>query len=223
MCHSPLICVLLALMLSRRQLTARGIYHHSTTNLQAVRVSAAPPSVAAAQTTDSEARCPVACSVSTVYRGICSATGLSVIIKCYVKAKMKPKNFTRMEREIKLMRSLGDGESLVQLFGVFETDAHKYLVMEHCRGGDLFKFMLMRGGCLPEGWVCLQVGACELSSKLLEVNDLSLSGCGELRQRPLVASEVANDDAVHACLLFFSMPAPRLPMNGSSSVHASVP
>ena len=96
-------------------------------------------------------------SVSTVYRGICSATSRSVIIKCYVKAKMKAKNFTRMEREIKLMRYLGDGEALVQLYGVFETDTYKYLVMEHCRGGDLFKFMLMRGGCLPEGWVCLQV------------------------------------------------------------------
>lgn len=98
-----------------------------------------------------------ACSVSTVYRGICSTTSRSVIIKCYVKAKMKPKNFTRMEREIRLMKLLGDGEALVQLYGVFETDSHKYLVMEHCRGGDLFKFMLMRGGCLPEGWVCLQV------------------------------------------------------------------
>ncbi|KAK9795608.1 hypothetical protein WJX73_009393 [Symbiochloris irregularis] len=96
-------------------------------------------------------------SVSTVYRGICSTTSRSVIIKCYVKAKMKPKNVTRMEREIKLMQSLGDGDCLVQLYGVFETDAHKYLVMEHCRGGDLFKFMLMRGGCLPEGWVCLQI------------------------------------------------------------------
>lgn len=90
---------------------------------------------------------------------------------------MKPKNITRMEREIKLMQSLGDGDSLVQLYGVFESDAHKYLVMEHCRGGDLFKFMLMRGGCLPEGWVCLQVRSEDVQSALAAMHCAEQHGC----------------------------------------------
>ena len=105
------------------------------------------------------------CSVSTVYRGVCSATLRPVIIKCYIKAKMKPKNFTRMEREIRLMKFLSQSEMMCQFFGSFESDNHKYIIMEHCRGGDLLKFMLMRGGNLPEPWVASQV-CLELSSAL---------------------------------------------------------
>ena len=80
-----------------------------------------------------------------------------VIIKCYIKAKMKPKNFTRMEREIRLMKFLSQSEMMCQFYGSFESENHKYIIMEHCRGGDLFKFMLMRGGNLPEPWVAAQV------------------------------------------------------------------
>ena len=95
--------------------------------------------------------------MSTVYRGVCSTTLRPVIIKCYIKAKMKPKNFTRMEREIRLMKFLSQSDMMCQFFGSFESDNHKYIIMEHCRGGDLFKFMLMRGGNLPEPWVAAQV------------------------------------------------------------------
>lgn len=41
---------------------------------------------------------------------------------------MKPKNFARLEREINLMRLLGGGDGLVDLFATFEDTAHKYLV-----------------------------------------------------------------------------------------------
>ena len=30
-------------------------------------------------------------------------------------------------------------------------------VMEHCRGGDLFKQLMMKGGTLDEAWVCTEV------------------------------------------------------------------
>ena len=28
--------------------------------------------------------------------------------------------------------------------------------MEHCKGGDLFKVLMMKGGTLDEAWVCTQ-------------------------------------------------------------------
>ena len=67
-------------------------------------------------------------SISTVYRGVCSATHVHVIIKAYEKAKMKPKNFARMEREVRLMRLLGGGNGLVELLAVFEDAVCTYLV-----------------------------------------------------------------------------------------------
>ncbi|KAK9814680.1 hypothetical protein WJX72_009648 [[Myrmecia] bisecta] len=95
-------------------------------------------------------------SISTVYKAQCLQTQRTVIIKAYDKPKMKLKNFLRMEREIKLMRML-QGDGLVQLFGVFEDDTYKYLIMEYCKGGDLFKYMLLRGGFLDEHWVCVEI------------------------------------------------------------------
>ena len=61
-------------------------------------------------------------------RAVCSITQTPVIIKAYEKAKMKPKNFARMEREIRLMRLLGGGEGLVQLYTTLEDGSCKYLV-----------------------------------------------------------------------------------------------
>ena len=158
-----------------------------------------------------------ACSISTVSRAVCSITQTPVIIKAYDKAKMKPKNFARMEREIRLMKLLGGGEGLVQLYTTLEDAACKYLVsgrvcrqalplcgspacvlsalysklirpsrpfilprpcmqvanvvlstcrlsgsrhlqiMEYCKGGDLFKNLMMKGGTLDEAWVCTEV------------------------------------------------------------------
>ena len=130
------------------------------------------------------------CSVSTVYRGVCSATLRPVIIKCYIKAKMKPKNFTRMEREIRLMKFLSQSDLMCQFYGSFESENHKYIIMEHCRGGDLFKFMLMRGGNLPEPWVATQVPsalclcACGVDMERIP-DEVSVAPCSETGSRRL--------------------------------------
>ena len=100
--------------------------------------------------------CLSCCSISIVYKALCTLSKQTVIIKAYEKAKMKTKNFLRMEREIKLMQCLV-GEGLAQLYGVFEDATHKTLVMEYCKGGDLFKLLLLKGGCLDEHWVCVEV------------------------------------------------------------------
>ncbi|KAK9832049.1 hypothetical protein WJX81_002111 [Elliptochloris bilobata] len=41
----------------------------------------------------------------------------------------------------------------VELYAVIDDNSHIYLVMEYCRGGDLFKQLAARGGCLEEAWV----------------------------------------------------------------------
>ena len=96
------------------------------------------------------------CSISTVYKAVCIENQQTVIIKIYDKGKMKLKNTLRMEREIRLMKML-TGPGMVSLYGVFEDDARKSLVMEYCSGGDLFKYLLLRGGHLDEHWVCTEV------------------------------------------------------------------
>ena len=158
------------------------------------------------------------CSISTVYRAVCTVTQQPVIIKAYQKAKMKEKNFLRMDREvwkqqhckrtailycqsmasekflakqllnsinsnkcingetritaaaylgcvsfpvltmqIRLMVALDGDPSIVQLYTVFEDRDFKYLIMEVCKGGDLFKAMLLCGGKMDERWVCAEV------------------------------------------------------------------
>ena len=68
------------------------------------------------------------CSISTVYKAVCTATQTPVIIKAYEKSRMKPKNHARLEREVRLMQHLGGAESMVDLYAVFEDITHKYLV-----------------------------------------------------------------------------------------------
>ena len=99
----------------------------------------------------------LSCSISTVYRAICSQTRKPVIIKAYQLQKMVEKNFLRLEREIRLMKLLIEDGSVVQLYNVFQEGNYKYLIMEMCKGGDLFKAMLLRGGQMEESWVCREV------------------------------------------------------------------
>ena len=88
---------------------------------------------------------------------MCCQTRKPVIIKAYQLQKMKEKNFLRMDREIRLMNLLVDDEAIVQLYNVFEEGNYRYLIMEMCKGGDLFKAMLLRGGKMDEAWVCKEV------------------------------------------------------------------
>lgn len=70
-----------------------------------------------------------------------------------------------MDREIRLMKLLEGDPSIVQLYTVFEDNIYKYLVMEVCKGGDLFKAMLLRGGKMDEHWVCSEVQLCTARSQ----------------------------------------------------------
>eukprot|EP00879_Flechtneria_rotunda_P023005 GHRR01024316.1.p1 GENE.GHRR01024316.1~~GHRR01024316.1.p1 ORF type:complete len:327 (+),score=110.61 GHRR01024316.1:681-1661(+) len=95
-------------------------------------------------------------SVATVFKAVCIATNLKVIIKAYYKQKMHPKHFHKLHREIAAMKML-NGPYVSEFYATFEDSQCVYIIMEYCEGGDLFKTMLMHGGLLDEQWVCVEV------------------------------------------------------------------
>ena len=54
------------------------------------------------------------CSVSVVSRATCAETRELVVIKAYDRARMRPKHFARLAREVELMRLLGRTESMAR-------------------------------------------------------------------------------------------------------------
>lgn len=98
------------------------------------------------------------CSVATVFKAVCIATSMKVIIKAYYKQKMHPKHFHKLHREIQAMKAL-NGPYVAEFFSTFEDTQCVYIIMEFCEGGDLFKTMLMHGGLLDEQWVCVEVSS----------------------------------------------------------------
>ena len=50
----------------------------------------------------------------------------------------------------------------VELYAVISDAEHICLVMEYCRGGDLFKELARGGGALEEAWVSAQARPCRL-------------------------------------------------------------
>jgi hypothetical protein len=96
------------------------------------------------------------CSVATVFKAVCTATSLKVIIKAYYKQKMHPKHIHKLHREIAAMKML-NGPYVAEFYCTFEDAQCMYIIMEYCEGGDLFKTMLMHGGLLDEQWVCVEV------------------------------------------------------------------
>ncbi|KAF6256038.1 kinase-like domain-containing protein [Scenedesmus sp. NREL 46B-D3] len=95
-------------------------------------------------------------SVATVFKAVCIASNLKVIIKAYYKQKMHPKHIHKLNREMQAMRAL-NGPYVAEFYASFEDAQCVYIIMELCEGGDLFKTMLMHGGLLDEQWVCVEV------------------------------------------------------------------
>ena len=92
-----------------------------------------------------------------MYKAVDDATGGKVVIKAYHKKKMQPKHYHKLQREINAMSLMG-GMYVVQLYCHFQDEDNVYLIMEFCEGGDLFKYMMLKGGSLDEHAVCVQVG-----------------------------------------------------------------
>eukprot|EP00892_Ulva_mutabilis_P000440 jgi/Ulvmu1/10397/UM061_0081.1 len=95
-------------------------------------------------------------SISTVYRAKCVESGARVVVKMYHKEKMTPKQMHKLKREIDIQTLVRDCPYVCQLLAHFEDEEKKYLILEHCAGGDLFKRMLKQGN-LTEARVCTDV------------------------------------------------------------------
>ena len=87
----------------------------------------------------------------------------------------------------------------VELYGVINDQTHVYLIMEYCRGGDLFKQLMLKGGCLEEAWVSSQappplsphpwpsalISGCEMCNVVVQTFGLKFYGlCSRRGQRP---------------------------------------
>ena len=59
-------------------------------------------------------------SISTVYKGVCVASGLRVVVKAYHKAKMTPKQVHKLEREIDIQQRVQGCPFVCQLLATFE-------------------------------------------------------------------------------------------------------
>ncbi|KAL6057713.1 Serine/threonine-protein kinase brsk1 [Balamuthia mandrillaris] len=83
-------------------------------------------------------------------------TNQSVAVKVIDKTQLSKKMEKQLRFEVHLLRDVLRGhEGIVQLFDVVEEEDFVYLVMEHINGGDLFDFLMSRGGKLAPSIVRL--------------------------------------------------------------------
>ncbi|MEW5301958.1 MAG: hypothetical protein WDW36_004781 [Sanguina aurantia] len=96
---------------------------------------------------------------STVWSATCKHTDKLVVIKAYVKQKLKPRQLLNVQREIALLRFFGKIRSrgVVRMLASFEDTELIHLVFEACMGGDLYKLLVRQPGKLTEEYICTQV------------------------------------------------------------------
>jgi len=79
-------------------------------------------------------------------RAVRRSTGNEVAVKSISKLKIRSEEErSEVEREIAIMRHLEGHENIVKLFDVFEDRTHIHLVMELCKGGELFDQIITKG------------------------------------------------------------------------------
>merc|ERR1719161_1932598 len=75
------------------------------------------------------------------------------------------KSQQRLHEEMEIMRLL-DHPNIVRLYETFEDEKHVYMVVEICKGGELFEY-IVDSGAVPE-----KAAAVSLSQMLLAINYL---------------------------------------------------
>lgn len=68
-----------------------------------------------------------------MFKAVCIATNTKVIVKAYYKAKMHPKHYHKLQREIETMKSL-NGPYVAEFYAHFEDTQCIYIIMEFCEG-----------------------------------------------------------------------------------------
>ena len=76
-------------------------------------------------------------------------THQSVAIKIMTKKEMDQSDLELAITEINILK-MCQHPNTIKLYDVFETADHIYIVMEYCKGGDLFSYIEKRGFRLPE-------------------------------------------------------------------------
>ncbi len=86
---------------------------------------------------------------STVRRGIRRGDKQEIAIKIITKTDLNDTEARLIKREIGVMEKLSNHQNIVKLYDIFETTHHLYLIIEYCKGGELFDELI---NCTPKGW-----------------------------------------------------------------------
>lgn len=95
---------------------------------------------------------------SIVWRCQCKRTKDPLVVKGYVKEKMRVRHFQQVSREVSLMQKCRVA-GIVRFAGSFEDTKCIYIVQEDCSNGDLFQMLNDCGGVMTEKDVVLRVRA----------------------------------------------------------------
>ena len=74
------------------------------------------------------------------------ATQIHIKEKCAIKIVDKrllegTKDIQRLKKEIKILKSIRH-KNIIQLFDIMESKTYLYFVMEYCKGGELFDYIV---------------------------------------------------------------------------------
>jgi len=87
-------------------------------------------------------------SIGRVKLAVHKETGFKVAIKIIDKekiAEVNPHLLQKIEREIVLMKLLKH-RNVLKLYEVYETSKYLFLILEYAEGGELFEYLVTRGG-----------------------------------------------------------------------------
>ncbi len=81
-----------------------------------------------------------------VYEAEHRASGEKRACKCIAKAKLVGnEDLEDVRREVQVLQMVGQHENVAELLGVYEDQRNVYLVLELCRGGELFDRIVSKG------------------------------------------------------------------------------
>ena len=88
-----------------------------------------------------------------IKKGINKKTRKEVAIKIMSKKDMTTQDLELVRTEIEILK-ICQHPNIIQLYEVFENLDYFYIIMEYCKGGDLFSYLEKRNFHLPEPQAC---------------------------------------------------------------------
>lgn len=84
-------------------------------------------------------------SGGVVFRAIDISTEIEYAVKCIFKADAGTRQYTFQKRELQFHQTVSGHRNVLTLHRIVEEGPYLFFVLDHCRGGDLFKFLTDRG------------------------------------------------------------------------------